>query len=139
MLGEAGANTSPLLLYALLFLALLGVMLAIAFPYLSIRYPRLAERLKPASLVTALGIGLIYGGLFVLIMPPWQGPDEYAHFAYVALLDKHDLNANEVQSLDLFGADSDTALIKAVNASADRNDFIRRLAGNSEPWRTHTH
>ena len=133
MLGEAGANTSPLLLYALLFLALLTVILAIAFPYLSIRFPRLAERLKASSPATALAVGLIYGSLFIVIMPPWQGPDEYAHFAYVALLDKHDLNAGEVQSLDLFGADRDTALIKAVNASADRNDFIRRLAGNTAP------
>ena len=133
MLGEAGANTSPLLLYALLFLALLAVILAVGFPYLSIRFPRLAGRLKASSLATALAIGLIYGSLFIVIMPPWQGPDEYAHFAYVALLDKHDLNAGQVQSLDLFGADSDTTLIKVVNASADRNDFIRRLAGNSAP------
>ena len=133
MLGEAGANTSPLLLYALLFLALPLVILAIAFPYLSIRFPRLAERLKASSLATALAVGLIYGSLFIVIMPPWQGPDEYPHFAYVALLDKHDLNASEVQSLDLFGADRDTALIKVVNASADRNDFIRRLAGNTAP------
>ncbi len=133
MLGEAGANTSPLLLYVLLVLALLAVVLALAFPYLSRRSPRLAERLKASSLATALGVGLIYGSLFIVIMPPWQGPDEYAHFAYVALLHKHDLNASEVQSLDLFGADRDTALVKVVNASADRNDFIRRLAGNSAP------
>jgi hypothetical protein len=133
MLGEAGANTSPFLLYGLLFFALLAVILAIVSPYLPTRFPRLAERLKTSSLAAALAVGLIYGSLFIVIMPPWQGPDEYAHFAYVALLDKHDLNAREVQALDLFGADSDAALIKAVNASADRNDFIRRLAGNSAP------
>lgn len=133
MLGEAGANTSPLLLYTLLFLALFAVILAITYPYLSVRFPRLAERLKASSLATALTVGLIYGSLFIVIMPPWQGPDEYAHFAYVALLDKHDLNASKVQSLDLFGADRDAELIKAVNASADRNDFIRRLAGNTAP------
>jgi hypothetical protein len=133
MLDEAGANTSPLLLYALLFFGLLAIIVALAFPYFAQRAPRIARWLTASSLVTALAVGLIYGLLFMVITPPWQGPDEYAHFAYAALLDKHDLNNGEVQSLDLFGADSDTALIEAVNASADRNDFLRRLAGNSAP------
>lgn len=136
ILDEAGANTSPLLLYALLLLALFAIILAVAFPYmpyLARHLPRMTERLKASSLATALSVGLVYGLLFVVIIPPWQGPDEYAHFAYVALLDKHNLDGTAVQALDLGGADRDTALIKAVNASADRNDFLRRLVGNSAP------
>ncbi|HST05066.1 MAG TPA: DUF2142 domain-containing protein [Chloroflexia bacterium] len=133
MLGEAGANTVPVLVYALLLLALLTTIVAISLPHLARRFPRLAERLGASSLVTALWLALIYGLLFVVIIPPWQGPDEYAHFAYVALLDKHNLDDGAVQALDVWNTGRDTALIEAINSSADRNDFTRRLVGTTAP------
>lgn len=127
MIDKAGENTSGWLLWSLLTVGAGGIILFVVHP------PRLADEKSWRSLLLALAVGLVYGLLFMLITPPWQGPDEYAHYAYAALLDKHDLDNSKVQGLDLYDRDRDVALIKAVNSSADRNDFTRRLSGNNGP------
>ncbi len=129
MIGGAGESTSPWVVWGLLILGAAGIGACMV-----LRFDGGEARLRKGwSLALALAVGLVYGLLFMLITPPWQGPDEYAHYAYVALLDRHDLDNGEVEALDLDGADRDTQLIEAVNASADRNDFTRRLRGNSAP------
>jgi Predicted membrane protein (DUF2142) len=138
MLGEAGESTSPILVWGLLLIAAVGIFLFVARPA-NAQAEEGSRRGKAWPLALALGVWVVHGLLFMVVTPPWQGPDEYAHYAYAALLDRHNLNNGQVEALDLGGKDKDTELIRAVNASADRHDFMRRLRGNSNqggPTRT---
>ncbi|MGA7730119.1 MAG: DUF2142 domain-containing protein [Chloroflexia bacterium] len=138
MLSEAGESTSPILVWGLLVIAAIGIFLFVARPAQA-QAEEGSRRAKAWPLALALGVWVVHGLLFMAVTPPWQGPDEYAHYAYAALLDRHDLDDGKVEALDLGGKDRDVALIRAVNASADRNDFMRRLRGNSNqggPTRT---
>jgi hypothetical protein len=138
MIGEAGKSTSPILVWSLLVIAAVGIFLFAARPAQA-QAEEGSRRAKAWPLALALWVWVVHGLLFMVITPPWQGPDEYAHYAYAALLDRHNLDNGKVEALDLGGKDRDTELIQAVNASADRNDFMRRLRGNSNqggPTRT---
>jgi hypothetical protein len=41
-----------------------------------------------AWLLLLLGLTLIHGLIYAVVIPPWQGPDETGHFEYVWLLDR---------------------------------------------------
>lgn len=84
------------------------------------------------SLPIVLVIGLLNGVTYVLVVPPWQGPDEHAHFTYAALLDRHGLDDAVVQQLQTSG-NADDALVSAIHSSMDRHNFTRLLAGDSRP------
>lgn len=47
------------------------------------RDPKTTRRRPPAGLVGLLAIVLTFGVVWALVVPPWQSPDEVAHFAYV--------------------------------------------------------
>jgi hypothetical protein len=85
------------------------------------------------SLVLALGIGLAHGVIYMLLVPPWQGPDEQSHFAYAALLYRHGLDNGVVEKLDLWGKDRDTALEKAIATSMDRHNYTRWVSWDASP------
>ena len=134
MLGSAAANSSPWAIGALLVIALAGIVWALVWLPRIWRDPeRRRWWLARWSLPFVLGVALVYGLLFMLLVPPWQGPDEYSHFAYAALLDKHNLDSNEVDRLNLYGKDQDKALINSINASADRHNFTRLFLGSAAP------
>jgi hypothetical protein len=133
MLGSAAANSSRWALGAVLVLAVAGLVWAVVWlPRIWADPERRRRWLVKWSLPFVLGVALVYGLLFMLLVPPWQGPDEYSHFAYAALLDKHNLDSNEVE-LNLYGANQDNALIESINASADRHDFTRLFLGSAVP------
>ncbi|MEO8286630.1 MAG: DUF2142 domain-containing protein [Chloroflexota bacterium] len=134
MLGEALANSSAIVISLLLTAALAGIMWALSLLPRMVRDPvKIRRSLLRWSLPLVLAVGFVNGLLYMLVVPPWQGPDEYTHFAYAALLDSHDLDDRKVEALDLAGKDRDTALIDAVNASGNRHDFTRRFAGSVAP------
>jgi hypothetical protein len=85
------------------------------------------------SLPLSLALALLSGATYMFLVPPWQGPDEHSHFAYAALLDRHDLDDKKVQSLQLWGKDRDEALFNAVTRSMNSNDFSRRVIWHSLP------
>ncbi len=134
-LGRAISANMPIavmLMSAMFGLAAL-VWLALRLPVLLRDQQRMRSWLVrwslPLALVIAAGNGLIY----MLLVPAWQGPDEYAHFGYVALLDKYGLDDGKVQQLQWWNKDRDDALIEAVSASMNRYDFTRLLAGSAAP------
>jgi hypothetical protein len=88
------------------------------------------------ALPISLAIAGMHGTIYAFLIPPWQGPDEQAHFAFAALLDKHNLDHSTVRNLEWWGKDRDRALIDAVNSSMDRNNFTLWLAGHSSPGST---
>lgn len=83
----------------------------------------------PLVLLIALANGLIY----LLAVPPWQGPDEHAHFAYASLLDRYDLDAARVRKLE---PAEYADLGQVVNDSMDLHDFSRRVSWHSAPGAT---
>ncbi|MFL5735100.1 MAG: hypothetical protein ACJ78Q_18245, partial [Chloroflexia bacterium] len=83
----------------------------------------------PLALLVALG----HGGLYMFLVPPWQGPDEHAHFTYLALLYAHGLDDGAVQRLEWWGKDRDAALERAVGTSMDRYDFSRLVSWDGTP------
>jgi hypothetical protein len=134
MLGSASVNSSSVVLGFLLVVATLGIGWSLVYLPRILRGPGLRRRwLIRWSLPFALAVAFVYGLLFMLIMPPWQGPDEYSHFGYAVLLDTHNLDDRQVEALDLDNKDRDHALIEAVNASADRHDFTRLFLGSVAP------
>ncbi len=111
--------------------------LALCLLYLSSRYGRALQRwLLRRSLIVVLSISMLNGLLYVLLIPPWQGPDEHAHFTYAVLLDKHDLNGALVKKLYHDRYVRDQPLAEAVNSSMDAYDFTRRLRGDAAPGAT---
>jgi hypothetical protein len=78
-----------------------------------------------------LTVALANGLTYLLLIPPWQGPDEHSHFAYVAVLDRYG-QSDKVEQLRL-GKATDQALIDAMDASMNRHDFSRRVAWHSAP------
>jgi hypothetical protein len=134
MLQSAAANSSSLAIGALLVLAVAGIVWALVWLPGIFRDPERRSRwLVRWSLLFVLGVALVTGLLFMLLVPPWQGPDEYSHFAYAVLLDKHNLDSKQVDALNLYGKDQDKALIEAINASADSHDFTRLFLGSAAP------
>lgn len=102
--------------------------------WLMMREPKRRVRwLRRWSLPVALGAALIVGVTYMLLIPPWQGPDEHSHFAYAALLDKRGLDDKQVQSRQQAGKDGDEALINAVTTSMNRHDFSRYISWSSAP------
>src|SRR4051812_21812208 len=88
---------------------------------------RPVDRLSRWSLVLVLSVAVAMGLLYLVIVPPWQGPDEPSHFAYVALLDRYDLDNRAVHAVNV-GEDrrqGDPALLEAVTASMERHGFAR--------------
>jgi hypothetical protein len=117
-------------------LPVLALLLLLAVVGLLIKTLRMRARptLLPNSVLTSLIIGtLVQGFLYALLVPPWQGPDEFGHFAYAALLDRHGLDNRVVQSLDWQGKDRDAALIDTLSASMTANRFTSYVAGFSTP------
>ena len=86
------------------------------------------------SLVAVLLLAFVNGVGYSLVVPPWQGPDEYAHFAYAALLYKHGLDDGEVER---FVADNtirdDPALLRAIETSMEEHRFTNLIPGYSAP------
>jgi hypothetical protein len=73
--------------------------------------------------------------LYLFVVPLWQGPDEPAHFAYVALLDRYGLDDRAVQALS-FGDDrrqGDPALVDAISASMEQHGFPQFVLGYGAP------
>lgn len=99
-------------------------------------HKQVARVLFRYSLIIALSTALFNGLLYIFIVPPWQGPDEYAHYAYAALLDKYELDNGIVQVLESAGRLPDVELSAAINTSLDKHDFTRRVIGHSEPGAT---
>jgi hypothetical protein len=87
------------------------------------------------SLPLVLSVALAAGLLYLFLVPPWQGPDEPSHFAYVALLDRYNLDDSAVQSIP-FGQDyrhGDNQLVQAITSSMARHDFSRFVPGYAVP------
>jgi hypothetical protein len=80
----------------------------------------------------ALLAALANGAMYVLLVPPWQGPDEHAHYAYMAMLHEEDLDNGRVEQIFAQGK-WDPALIAAVEASMNRHSFSQRVLGHSAP------
>lgn len=80
-----------------------------------------------------LSVGVAHGLLYALLIPPWQGPDEFSHFSYAALLDRYDLDDRVVQQLEWQGKDRDAALIDSLAESMNRHNFSRYQGGSAEP------
>ncbi len=127
--SAASGNFPPTLVW---FLPLLGALGALAILWRIGRtglLSRAGERLLRWSLPIALGVALIHGFLYIFLVPPWQGPDEHAHFAYVALLDRHNLDDNLVKRLRFDAQDNDVALANTISDSMTRNNFTRYWPG----------
>ena len=90
-------------------------------------------RLRRWSLPLALGVALGHGLVYLAVTPPWQGPDEPAHFAYAALLDRSGLDATVLNRVPPAGTEQDTTLVATMNASLSRHAFMRRLSYASNP------
>src|SRR5437762_7391484 len=134
MLGSDATNSSTVVIGALLVIAAGGIVWALVWLPPIFGDPERRKRwLLRWSLPVSLAAALVNGLLFMLVVPPWQGPDEYSHFAYAVLLDTHNLDDRQVKSLDLDFRDRDNALVSAVNASADRHDFTRLFTGSAAP------
>lgn len=128
----ASSNVSPPLLVALLVAAGAVILLLCLWLLPGRVAPRRAWRAR-LVLPLVLAVALINGLFYVLLVPAWQGPDEHAHFAYVALLDRYGLDNTLMQSGLEAGGGTDKALVAAINASMDRHDFTRLQAGNPSP------
>ncbi|HYP42177.1 MAG TPA: hypothetical protein VEX13_17605, partial [Chloroflexia bacterium] len=126
-------NFPPLALIVLFLLIITGALWAmIRLPGI-LRDPERRYRwLARWSLPVVLAIALVNGLIYVLLIPPWQGPDEQGHFAYAVLLEKQDLDDSLVQARLAEGV-GDHALLATINASMVRHDFSRRVAGHSAP------
>ncbi|HET6261683.1 MAG TPA: DUF2142 domain-containing protein, partial [Chloroflexia bacterium] len=129
----ASPNFPPGVLVALFLLVIAAALWAIMYlPRILGDPDRRYRWLARWSLPVVLAVTLVNGLIYVLLIPPWQGPDEQGHFAYAALLDKHGLDDSRVQALVAEGA-RDQALLSTINTSMNRHDFSRRVAGHAAP------
>ncbi|HYO50362.1 MAG TPA: hypothetical protein VEW94_10970, partial [Chloroflexia bacterium] len=129
----ASPNFPPGILVGLFLLIITGVLWAIIYlPRILMDPERRYRWLARWSLPVALAVALVNGLIYVLLIPPWQGPDEQGHFAYAVLLEKQDLDDGLVQARLAEGV-GDHALLATINASMDRHDFSRRVAGHAAP------
>jgi hypothetical protein len=130
MIGRVPGGTMGLLL----LLAVVGVAWAAwRLPGLASDSARARAWLLRWSLPTAMAVGVVNGLLYLALVPPWQGPDEVAHYAYAALIDRYDMNAGRVQTTDLWGAERPTDLIEAINRSVERAKALWYSNGVSRP------
>ncbi|MDQ3929078.1 MAG: DUF2142 domain-containing protein, partial [Chloroflexota bacterium] len=118
-----------------------GGLLLLRLVYLTLRRKPVAQSEKfPLlrwSLPLALGVALAHGAVYAWLVPPWQGPDEHGHFAYAALLYKHDFDASAVQNLQWQEGGNDRQevldLKAAIVRSMDEYDWTRRVVGHPTP------
>lgn len=89
--------------------------------------------LRRLALPLVLAAALVHGLLYVFLVPPWQGPDEHAHFTYVALLDRYDFDADKVHNLDWQAGNSNEKLIEALSASMTQYNFNKYKVVHDEP------
>lgn|GEM_PF-2196665 len=128
----ASVNFPPVMMLLLGLAGLAGVAWTLLrLPWLLRSPQRRHTWLVRWSLPTVLTVALVNGLTYLLLIPPWQGPDEHSHFAYVAVLDRYG-QSNKVEQLRL-GKETDQALIDAMDASMNRHDFSRRVAWHSAP------
>jgi hypothetical protein len=100
----------------------------------ALRDPERRRRwLRRWSLPFVLGVALLSGLLYMFVIPPWQGPDEHAHFAYAAMLDHYNFDYDKLQDIYSSGQAPDKQLVDAVNASMARYDFTRLVSGHPAP------
>lgn len=146
MLRAASVNSNPWLVATCLLVAVLTVLLVRSLQRRTVNdtqhtttsnrlSPTVTRSLTPAvrrfsSLLIVLLIAFANGIVYLLAIPPWQGPDEHAHFAYAALLDRYDFDVERVRNLQPAEYE---ALGRVVNTSMDLNDFSRRLSWHSAP------
>ncbi len=132
--GRALSTNMPVAMMPLLFGgAAIGVWALIYLP-IRLRDPDRRQRwLKRWSLPFVLGAAFINGLIYLLVVPPWQGPDEHTHFAYAALLDRYDLDSSKAQALYLQEQASDDRLAGVVRDAMARHDFTRLLLGSAAP------
>lgn len=131
---DVSANIPAVIMIAILAAVAATLLWGILRLPAILRHPgRAAAWLSRWSLPVVLAIALLNGAIYVLLVPPWQGPDEHAHFAYAALLDRHGLDDAVVQQLQTPGNTGEDALINAIHASMDRHNFTRLLAGDPRP------
>ena len=129
----ASSNFPPFVHTTLFVLIIAGALWAMIYLPRILRDPKRRYRwLGRWSLPVALVVALVNGLIYVLLIPPWQGPDEQGHFAYAVLLEKQDLDDGLVQTRIAEGV-GDHALLATINASMDRHDFSRRVAGHAAP------
>lgn len=134
MLRALSPDFPPALMLAMLIFVVAAIAWGIArFPPILRDRQRRRRWLARWSLTAVLLITLGHGLIYLLAIPPWQGPDEHAHFAYAALLDRYDFDVERVRRLD---SSEYGDLAQAVTASMDRNDFTRRVAWHSAPGAT---
>lgn len=120
---------------------IVALLLLGAWPVLLYTLPRLTKAGSPIpkdklwawSLPFVLVVALANGLIYVYSIPAWQGPDEPAHFGYVALLDHYDLDDRRVQAAAPWTGKWESALTGVVNASLDHNNFTRYLIGYPTP------
>ena len=68
-------------------------------------------RLVPAPLAALLAVVALFGVTWALVNPPWQGPDEDVHFAYVQTLgEQHRLPGGPGRSLSSAQVDAMSAI-----------------------------
>src|SRR4051812_12617243 len=102
--------------------------LAVAFKRPNVR------TFERSSLVALLVLAFVNGVAYSLVVPPWQGPDEYSHFAYAALLYRHGLDVGEVQGFVTDNAEQgDVTLLRAIEASMTEHRFTSLIPGYSAP------
>lgn len=124
----------PIPIMLLLFGGAVTGTFALFYLLAALREPERRRRwIRRWSLPFILGITLVNGLLYLFLVPPWQGPDEHTHFAYVVLLDRYDLDHDKLQQLYFDNKIVDEALVESVTNSMDRYDFTRHFRGHPAP------
>lgn len=140
MLGAALQGLSLSLRIVLASFGLLALMFCALLWFFRWRGIGMRTWLLRYALPIVLLATFVNGLLYVLLIPPWQGPDEHGHYTYVALLDRYGLSNRRVQALqwDRPGNDLDNilALKQTIVASMNRNDWTRRHMGDPLPGGT---
>jgi hypothetical protein len=136
MARAASVNFPPLMMVTLLISSVVLVVWACRLmPSLSV-----AHRSPSSCVLFVLFVGLVNGLAYLLLVPPWQGPDEHGHFTYAALLDRYGMDDSRVQALQWWegGADRDVVLqIKnTVWTSMQEHRWTYGLIGYPAPGST---
>ncbi|MEO8286210.1 MAG: hypothetical protein ABI670_07205 [Chloroflexota bacterium] len=133
-MGRSMTANLPAWMILLLFACAAVCIAALFFLLAILRDPERRQRwLRRWSLPFVLGIALLNGLLYLFLVPPWQGPDEHTHFAYVVLLDRYDLDRDRLESLYFDSKIEDEALVQSVTDSMARYNFTRYLSGHPAP------
>lgn len=128
----ASPNFPPPIMLALALAGMGGALWAVLrLPAILRDTQRLHTWLRRWSLPVALSVALLNGLLYMLLLPPWQGPDEHMHFGYVAALDRYDLDVSKARAAE--DREWTGALTASVGASMDRHNFSRNISWHSAP------